>query len=114
MPYNEIDMERDQEAEGLGRALHGAVTDWCGLPYDATVAQIKKAIYKGTDCGAWIEFTETLLSVGSIVEGSDIDCESHHLTWTGEENVGKWLGEVFEAIEAEATELWNEANGEDA
>ena len=46
MPYNEIDMERDHESEGLGRALHGAVTEWCGLPYDATTAQIEKAILR--------------------------------------------------------------------
>jgi hypothetical protein len=113
MPYNEVDLERDGEIEGLGRALHGAVTEWLGIPYDTTTARIEKAIFKGTVCGAWIQFTETGLSVGSIVEGSDVDCESHHLTWTGEEDVGKWLNESLKVIEDEATELWNEANQEE-
>lgn len=99
------------EFDGLdGSALVAEVASVYGLPSDATEAQIAKAIYKGTDCGAWIQFTETGLAVGSIVEGSEADCTTHELKWTGEENVGAWLEKALDEIEMEAEQLWQEAN----
>lgn len=99
--------EFDDEVDGT--ALMEQVAEHFGLSPDATEAQIEKAIYGGTSCGAWITFTETGLVVGSIIEGSDANCTEHTLDWTGEENVGQWLDEALSEIEAEADTLWNEA-----
>jgi hypothetical protein len=85
-----------------------------GMDRGASMAQVKKAVYKGTDCGAWIEFDfgpeETVgscLLVGSIVEGCDVDCETHRLKLP---TTSEKLGEALSVIEDEASQLWNEWN----
>ena len=100
--------ELDEELDGA--ALVSEVAIHFGLPEDAEESLIKKAIFKGTNCGAWIEFTVTGIAVGSIVEGSDVDCTSHALIWTGEEDVGAWIDNALAEIEEEANYIWKEWN----
>jgi len=80
-----------------------------GMEPDAPWHQIEKAVYEGTDCGAWIECTDVELRVGSIVEGSDVDCQTHILMLP---TTSKALSEALDAIELEAPEIWNEWNDE--
>jgi hypothetical protein len=35
--------------------------------------KINRAIYRGTDCGAWVKFDEDGILVGTIVEGSEAE-----------------------------------------
>ncbi|HIB83290.1 MAG TPA: hypothetical protein EYO59_01435 [Chromatiaceae bacterium] len=110
---NEIEYERIEEDIALGKELQDRVAVYFGLEEGCPVHKIKKALFKGTACGAWIEFPEHGLAVGSIVEGSDIDCESHHFDWTGEEDVESFLNKALDEIEREADILWRECNEDD-
>jgi hypothetical protein len=69
---------------------------------------IKRCVYKYTDCGAWIEFDEHGIRLGSIVEGSDVDCQSYHLTWR--KVTADAISERLDAIEKEADAIWTWAN----
>jgi hypothetical protein len=72
---------------------------------------MSRRLYKATSCGAWIVEEENGIAIGSIVEGSDCDCETHIIEWalvTSDE-----IQKAIDAIEAEAEELWEEANCED-
>lgn len=40
-----------------------------------------KSIFDGTECGAWIEVHESTVSIGSIVEGGDVECYPEALSW---------------------------------
>lgn len=116
---NEIDLEQWQEDGSYGEFLMGTIAEgFCGLPYDAPEHQIKKAIYKGTSCGAWIAFDEKGVIVGTIVEGSDTEYyERIDLTSIGLED-GKLLvqrlRDALERCEDFAEEAWNEVNLEDS
>lgn len=46
-----------------------------------SIAHAKKVVYKGTDCGAWIEFYWWGVSMGSIVEGSDSETSVYMLKY---------------------------------
>ena len=42
----------------------------------------KKSVYKGTDCGAWLDLTDSdTILMGSIVEGADECAQTHELTF---------------------------------
>ena len=71
---------------------------------------IKKQIYKHTDCGAWIEFEENGIRLGSIVEGSDSGCASYFIPWRRVTEAT--ISERIEAVEKEATAIWDWANEE--
>ena len=108
---DEVDYFKMEEEIALGSELNKRVKEHYGLQESDDDARLSKALFKGTECGAWIEFTETGLAVGSIVEGSDVDCTTHNLIWTGEENVEKWLDSALDEIEVEAElifQAWNE------
>lgn len=102
-----------EESAAIGQFLVQAVANWCGC--EPIVEQIERSVYKGTDCGAWIKFTETGIAAGSIVEGSDAEVHATPLVWADqtEEEIHAWLDETFEHIEAEAAALWHEANDEE-
>lgn len=61
-----------------GSWLVHAIADHYGIPKDLPISEkisrIKKSVYKYTDCGAWIDFDEKGIKVGSIVEGYDAEC----------------------------------------
>jgi hypothetical protein len=78
-----------------------------------TEQQAKKHIYKYTDCGAWIEFEEDGIALGSIVEGSESGTSTFKIKY---EDVTKdRLEETIKKIEDEAKLIWDWANkiGED-
>lgn len=64
---------------------------------------MKKALYRDTNCGAWIEFEDAGIKVGSIVEGLDFGTNIYPLSYpfTSED-----LEKRVQAIEAEAHALW--------
>jgi hypothetical protein len=75
-----------------------------------TIEQAKKHLYKGTDCGAWIQFEENGIQLGSIVEGSDAEVSTDSLLYPF---TSKSLEETIAYIESEASCLWEEANREE-
>lgn len=73
----------------------------------ALESKMKRALYKGTDCGAWIEFDADGVRVGSIVEGCDFGTASYNLKYPFEKSD---LEERLQAIEKEADAVWKWAN----
>ena len=71
-------------------------------------AAIKRGVYKYTSCGAWVEFTQTGLVLGSIIEGVEQCTESHTLNYPFTDEA-YWA--ALEAIEKEAQEIWNATHG---
>lgn len=71
-------------------------------------ASIKKSVYKGTDCGAWIDCTLTGVKMGSIVEGVDWGTETHTLKYPFTKDV--FWAELTK-IEEEVNEIWEETHG---
>ena len=73
------------------------------------VDDIEKAIYDGTYCGAWINWDEKEIRIGSIVEGSDAEFECDPLVFPFD-------SEDFEQaliwLEAETDREWRECNEE--
>lgn len=78
---------------------------------------IDRAIYKGTDCGAWVRFDEQGVKVGTIVEGSDAEY-SERISLVGittdleeaecERLIAERFWEAVEACERFASEVWQE------
>lgn len=68
---DEVGLFRMQEDEGFGLFLIEAIAKPLSLPND--IKAIEKAVYKGTDCGAWVKFDAQGILVGTIVEGSDAE-----------------------------------------
>ena len=73
-----------------------------------------RAIYKGTDCGAWMRINrdgdswpEIYVSIGSIVEGSDAEVTAEDLVWPFTRDQ---FWETVEWVNQEASMLWDEAN----
>ena len=79
-------------------------------PIDTARAQaaIEKAIYKGTDCGAWIGYEDDGVKLGSIVEGVEETTETHFLAYPFEAS-DFW--NALERIEEEAGEIWDNTHG---
>lgn len=79
---------------------------------DADIDSISRAIYKGTECGAWIDEKDGMIRIGSIVEGSDAEVCKHLCYPFTMSNF--W--DMVEAVNTEACQLWAEchnANGEE-
>ena len=70
-------------------------------------SQIKHGVYKYTDCGAWIEFNEDGIKLGSIVEGSDTGADPIDLTW--KEIPAKYTSSL-DVIEELCNLIWQWAN----
>ncbi len=87
------------------------VTDKAGLLCalgGATEEVAKKAVYKGTACGAWLEFKDDSVVVGSIVEGVDYGTDSYPLKYPfGEDDF--WS--ALTVVESEANEIWRRTHG---
>jgi hypothetical protein len=66
-----------------------------------------KSVYKGTDCGAWLTVNCQSVTVGSIVEGSDVEIDPITLDWPFTESQF-WA--ALEAIELEADFYWKRDN----
>lgn len=65
-------------------------------------------IYKSTACGAWINFTDDGIVLGSIVEGCDFGTMTYPLSYKG--ITSKDIQDRIDAIEAEASAIWDWAN----
>ena len=72
--------------------------------------EARKAIYRGTTCGAWIAFTDTSVRVGSIIEGSDAEVTSCPLRYPFTMD-DFWM--ALDVVQDEARLLWDEANTDD-
>ena len=69
----------------------------------------ERAIYNYTDCGAWIEFHDWGIRVGSIVEGCNFGTATYPLRYA-EGFTGKDIDDRLQAVEKEAAALWKWAN----
>lgn len=86
-----------------------------GLGVEASWSKLQKAVFKGTDCGAFIHHLDPKdevggpfgIAVGSIVEGSDVGTETHYLYYPFTRSD---LSRALDAVEVEAEALWQEAN----
>ena len=82
-----------------------SINDYCDH-VGVDVQHIKRATYKYTDCGAWIEWDDDSISIGSIVEGSDAEFARTFHFPTTMEAIDAW----FEELEYLTDEAWREAN----
>lgn len=74
-----------------------------------TVEGWSKAIYKGTDCGAWLEVVDgQSIRLGSIVEGCDQGATPRVLVWPFKAEA--FWGALTE-IEQEVDKIWKETHG---
>ena len=71
--------------------------------------QLKHAIYKYTDCGAWIDWDDTSVTIGSIVEGSDAEFLETFSFPVSKDDLDSWC----EELERLTSEAWEAANCED-
>ena len=76
-----------------------------------TEDQAKKNLYKATSCGAFIEFEENGIVLGSIVEGSDEGTTTFNLAYA--DITKDCLENIIGIIEREADAIWKWANEED-
>ena len=74
---------------------------------EETESDVAKTIYKYTECGAWIQFRESGITIGSIVEGSNVDVVPHCLSYPFKLED---FDSALEQIESDADELWIMAN----
>lgn len=72
-------------------------------------AQAERNLYKNTTCGAWIEFNDTGILIGSIVEGLDFGTMSYPLHYANG-FTGADIQARINAVEAEADAFWDWAN----
>ena len=70
------------------------------------IAHLEKDVYRYTDCGAWIKWSDHNMTIGSIVEGSDAEFSRTFAFPTTTEEVDAW----FEELERLTDEAWIEAN----
>lgn len=69
-----VNHEKQCEAAAIGQWLLETIGRSMGLATEECVEwRIEKALYKGTQCGAWVKFDEHGVVVGTIVEGSDAE-----------------------------------------
>ena len=72
-----------------------------------TQAQAIRNVYKYTDCGAWMRFTQMGVDLGSIVEGSHAEIGPYSLTYPFTSD--DWESAMAQ-IESEAETAWCDAN----
>lgn len=72
--------------------------------------RLERDIYKFTDCGAWIHWDSSTVSIGSIVEGSDAEFSNTFCFPFSSDAYEDWMTE----LEALTDEAWHEANDDDA
>lgn len=73
---------------------------------------IGRAIYKNTDCGAWVKFEDTQIAVGSIVEGVDFDAQTRYVPYNlAPRLLKRAFSEAVEAVEKECDEIWKDTHG---
>ena len=68
--------------------------------------QLERHVYKYTDCGAWISWDDSSVTIGSIVEGSDAEFSETFKFPVDSDVLDNWVME----LEALCDEAWHEAN----
>ena len=76
--------------------------------FGTTVKRLKHDVYKETNCGAWIEWDDETVTIGSIVEGSDAEFQKTFRFPFKSIELDDW----FEELENLTDEAWHEANDE--
>jgi hypothetical protein len=74
-----------------------------------TTEEAHRALYKSTDCGAWIKFHEWGIELGSIVEGANFGTAVYPLRYADGFTSADIQARI-DAIEAEADAIWKWAN----
>ena len=82
------------------------VAKWYGV---GDPDRLPKAIYKGTECGAWSQWDTATVTIGSIVEGSDAEFSETFTFPVSSETIEDWM----EELEGLCDEAWREANEEE-
>lgn len=85
-----------------------AIAEHFGMPRRSTLAALSRAVYKDTECGAYVARRGRYTVLGTIVEGSDATFEAR---WRDGATVTP--GEVSDTvdwIEEEADRAWRIAN----
>jgi len=91
------------EAQPLADALadlYGTRSDW---------KSIERAVYKNTDCGAWIDMPSSRplrVEIGCIIEGSDAVVGPIAVNWNDGEAFEERFREAVDYVEGEADILW--------
>lgn len=75
--------------------------------YECDVELLNRCVYKYTDCGAWIEWDDSGIRLGSIVEGSDDGVGPFNLRFPFTK---KAYWNTLQRIEDDAAAAWAEAN----
>ena len=73
------------------------------------VQGLKKAIYRGTECGAWIEWNTEKVVIGAIVEGSEAEFSEEFRFPFDSKKYNDWI----EELESLCDQAWWDANGDD-
>ena len=76
---------------------------------ETTPDRIKHDVYKYTDCGAWIEWDDASVTIGSIVEGSDAEFSRTLVFPFDSDDYDDWIGGLECLVDA----AWHEANDEE-
>ena len=76
---------------------------------ETDVQSLKRAIYRGTECGAWIEWNTEKVVIGSIVEGSEAEFSEEFRFPFDSKKYDDWI----EELEALCDQAWWDANGEE-
>ena len=95
--------------------IHVDITDCSGNGDEHRIAALDKAVFKGTECGAWVQYwggdpndpSRWMggVAIGSIIEGYDA-CTSTHIVWFPCAINDFW--EAVQAVSDEADDIWNE------
>lgn len=94
--------------EGYGEGVCWNIKDYANA-LGVEVDELEKSIYDSTDCGAWIKWDDSGITIGSIVEGSDAEFEQGFSFPFEKDEVEFWIGELEELV----SDAWFEANGEE-
>lgn len=74
---------------------------------NTTPGYLKRDVYDATECGAWIEWDDTTVKVGSVVEGSDAEYDRSFSFPFYASEYDTWIDELEQLTDA----AWKEANG---
>lgn len=84
--------------------LYGTKADW---------KSIERALYKSTDCGAWITMPSSRplrVEIGCIIEGSESEVGPITVNWNDGDAFEQRFQEAVAYVEGEASILWDTAN----
>lgn len=70
------------------------------------VNHLEHDVYRNTDCGAWIRWSDDWVQVGSIVEGSDAEFDRTFEFPFDSDEMDHWMDE----LERLTSEAWRDAN----